>query len=71
MDGYIFDSPLFPWTGKRTTRAEVAEVFATLFSYFIPGKETFGETLRSRSVIIVGLFLSASEMEHLVLKIFY
>jgi ketosteroid isomerase-like protein len=39
VDWYIFESKVFPWTGKRTKRSEIPEVFKTLFSYFVPGKE--------------------------------
>jgi ketosteroid isomerase-like protein len=41
IDWYIFESPKFPWTGRRTKRSEVAAVFKTLFSYFVDGKEKF------------------------------
>jgi len=39
VDWYIFESKIFPWTGIRTKRSEIPEVFKTLFSYFFPGKE--------------------------------
>lgn len=39
VDWYIFESKKFPWTGKRTKRSEIPEVFRILFSYFVPGKE--------------------------------
>lgn len=41
IDWYIFESPRFPWTGRRTRRSEIAPVFKTLFSYFVDGKEKF------------------------------
>jgi uncharacterized protein len=41
IDWYIFESEKFPWTGRRTKRAEVAVVFQTLFSYFNDGKDKF------------------------------
>ena len=41
VDWYIFESPKFPWTGRRTQRSEIAAVFKTLFSYFVDGKEKF------------------------------
>ena len=41
VDWYIFESPKFPWTGRRTKRSEIPEVFKTLFSYFVDGKEKF------------------------------
>ena len=40
VDWYIFESKEFPWTGKRTKRAEIPEVFKLLFSYFVDGKES-------------------------------
>jgi ketosteroid isomerase-like protein len=41
IDWYIFESPKFPWTGRRTKREEVAVVFKTLFSYFVENKDIF------------------------------
>ncbi|MFH7002082.1 nuclear transport factor 2 family protein [Flavobacterium bizetiae] len=39
VDWYIFESKYMPWTGHRSKREEVAELFKTLFSYFIDGSE--------------------------------
>lgn len=39
VDWYIFESKYMPWTGHRSKRAEIAELFKTLFSYFIDGSE--------------------------------
>ena len=41
VDWYIYESKLFPWTGKRSKREEISTVFKTLFSYFVDGKEEF------------------------------
>jgi len=41
VDWYIYESELFPWTGKRSKRKEISTVFKTLFSYFVDGKEAF------------------------------
>ncbi|KGD69582.1 hypothetical protein B0A61_08745 [Flavobacterium aquatile LMG 4008 = ATCC 11947] len=41
IDWYIFESPKFPWTGRRTKRSDVAVVFKTLFSYFVENKDKF------------------------------
>lgn len=39
VDWYIFESKYMPWTGHRSKRAEISELFKTLFSYFIDGSE--------------------------------
>jgi ketosteroid isomerase-like protein len=39
VDWYIFESKYMPWTGHRSKREEVSEVFKTLFSYFVDGSE--------------------------------
>jgi ketosteroid isomerase-like protein len=39
VDWYIFESKYMPWTGHRSKREEVSELFKTLFSYFIDGTE--------------------------------
>ncbi len=39
VDWYIFESKYMPWTGHRSKRAEVSELFKTLFGYFIDGSE--------------------------------
>jgi ketosteroid isomerase-like protein len=41
IDWYIFESSYQPWTGKRSKRSELPELFNTLFSAFIPGQEKF------------------------------
>ncbi|MDI1256595.1 MAG: nuclear transport factor 2 family protein [Flavobacterium sp.] len=41
VDWYIYESKYFPWTGKRSKRSEIPQVFKTLFSYFVDGKEQF------------------------------
>lgn len=39
VDWYIFESKYMPWTGHRSKRAEISELFKTLFSYFVDGSE--------------------------------
>lgn len=39
VDWYIFESKYMPWTGHRSKRAEILELFKTLFSYFVDGSE--------------------------------
>ncbi len=41
VDWYIFESQKFPWTGQRNKGSEIPEVFRTLFSYFVAGKDQF------------------------------
>ena len=48
VDWYIFESKKFPWTGQRHKRTEIPEVFRTLFSYFVEGKDVF--VLESRLI---------------------
>ncbi|RUT72494.1 nuclear transport factor 2 family protein [Flavobacterium cupreum] len=39
VDWYIFESKYMPWTGHRSKREEISELFKTLFSYFIDGSK--------------------------------
>lgn len=50
VDWYIFESPKFPWTGQRHKRSEIPEVFRTLFSYFVEGKDQ----IKLESVLVDG-----------------
>lgn len=50
VDWYIFESKYMPWTGHRSKRAEVLELFKTLFSYFIDGSEK----LEAKSFLLQG-----------------
>lgn len=50
VDWYIFESKYMPWTGHRSKREEVAELFKTLFSYFIDGSEK----LEAKSFLLRG-----------------
>lgn len=50
VDWYIFESKYMPWTGHRSKRAEIAELFKTLFSYFIDGSEK----LEAQSFLLQG-----------------
>lgn len=50
VDWYIFESKYMPWTGHRHKREEIAELFKTLFSYFIDGSEK----LEAKSFMVQG-----------------
>ncbi|KFF06364.1 nuclear transport factor 2 family protein [Flavobacterium reichenbachii] len=50
VDWYIFESKYMPWTGHRSKREEISELFKTLFSYFIDGSEK----LEAQSILIQG-----------------
>jgi ketosteroid isomerase-like protein len=50
VDWYIFESKYMPWTGHRSKREEISELFKTLFSYFIDGSEK----LEAQSFILQG-----------------
>lgn len=50
VDWYIFESKYMPWTGHRSKREEVSELFKTLFGYFIDGSEK----LEAKSFILRG-----------------
>ncbi|MFB3388703.1 nuclear transport factor 2 family protein [Flavobacterium sp. LAR06] len=50
VDWYIFESKYMPWTGHRSKRAEISELFKTLFSYFIDGSEK----LEAKSFLLQG-----------------
>lgn len=57
VDWYIFESKYMPWTGHRSKREEVAELFKTLFSYFIDGSEKLEAQsflLRGNEVVVFG-----------------
>ncbi|MFP3591137.1 nuclear transport factor 2 family protein [Chryseobacterium sp. SIMBA_038] len=57
VDWYIFESKYMPWTGHRTKRAEVAELFKTLFTYFVEGSDKFEAQsflLRGNEVAVFG-----------------
>lgn len=57
VDWYIFESKYMPWTGHRSKREEVAELFKTLFSYFIDGSEKLEAQsflLRGNEVAVFG-----------------
>ncbi|WP_158235309.1 nuclear transport factor 2 family protein [Flavobacterium sp. 9] len=50
VDWYIFESKYMPWTGHRSKREEISELFKTLFSYFIDGSEK----LEAQSFLVRG-----------------
>ncbi len=50
VDWYIFESKYMPWTGHRSKRKEVSELFKTLFSYFVDGSEK----LEAQSFLVRG-----------------
>jgi ketosteroid isomerase-like protein len=39
IDWYIFTSPYLPWTGKRSKRSELRELFQTLFDAHVEGED--------------------------------
>jgi ketosteroid isomerase-like protein len=58
VDWYIFESKYMPWTGHRSKRAEVSELFRTLFSYFVEGSDRFEAhsfLLRGNQVAVFGI----------------
>ena len=57
VDWYIFESKYMPWTGHRSKREEIAELFTTLFSYFVDGSEKLDAQsflLRGNEVAVFG-----------------
>ena len=57
VDWYIFESKYMPWTGHRTKREEVSELFKTLFTYFVDGSDKFEAQsflLRGNEVAVFG-----------------
>jgi len=57
VDWYIFESKYMPWTGHRTKREEIAELFRTLFTYFVEGSDKFEAQsflLRGNEVAVFG-----------------
>jgi ketosteroid isomerase-like protein len=57
VDWYIFESKYMPWTGHRSKREEVSELFKTLFSYFVDGSEKLEAQsflLRGNEVAVFG-----------------
>jgi len=57
VDWYIFESKYMPWTGHRSKRAEISELFKTLFSYFVDGSEKLEAQsflLRGNEVAVFG-----------------
>lgn len=50
VDWYIFESKYMPWTGHRSKREEISELFKTLFSYFVDGSEK----LEAQSFLVRG-----------------
>jgi ketosteroid isomerase-like protein len=58
VDWYIFESKYMPWTGHRSKREEVSELFKTLFSYFVEGSDKFEAhsfLLRGNEVAVFGI----------------
>jgi ketosteroid isomerase-like protein len=57
VDWYIFESKYMPWTGHRSKREEISELFKTLFSYFVDGSEKLEAQsflLRGNEVAVFG-----------------
>jgi ketosteroid isomerase-like protein len=57
VDWYIFESKYMPWTGHRSKREEISELFQTLFSYFVDGSEKLEAQsflLRGNEVAVFG-----------------
>lgn len=57
VDWYIFESKYMPWTGHKSKREEISELFKTLFSYFIDGSEKLEAQpflLRGNEVAVFG-----------------
>lgn len=57
VDWYIFESKHMPWTGHRSKREEISELFKTLFSYFVDGSEKLEAQsflLRGNEVAVFG-----------------
>lgn len=50
VEWYIFESKYMPWTGHRSKREEISELFKTLFSYFVDGSEK----LEAQSFLLSG-----------------
>ena len=50
VDWYIFESKYMPWTGHRSKREEISELFKILFSYFVDGSEK----LEAKSFLLRG-----------------
>ncbi len=41
IDSYIYESKVMPWTGKRSKRSEMPDLFRSLFAHFVDGEEKF------------------------------
>ena len=57
VDWYIFESKYMPWTGHRSKREEISELFKTLFTYFVEGSDKFEAQsflLRGNEVAVFG-----------------
>lgn len=57
VDWYIFESKYMPWTGHRSKREEISELFKTLFTYFVEGSDKFEAQsflLRDNQVAVFG-----------------
>lgn len=57
VDWYIFESRYMPWTGHRSKRQEISELFKTLFTYFVEGSDKFEAQsflLRGNEVAVFG-----------------
>jgi ketosteroid isomerase-like protein len=58
VDWYIFESKYMPWTGHRSKREEISELFKTLFTYFVEGSDKFESQsflLRGNQVAVFGM----------------
>ena len=58
VDWYIFESKYMPWTGHRSKREEISELFKILFSYFVEGSDKFEAQsflLRGNQVAVFGI----------------
>jgi len=57
IDWYIYESEVIPWTGRRSKRSEVPDVFRLLFSHFLDGEEKFeikNILIKAQEAIVVG-----------------
>jgi ketosteroid isomerase-like protein len=58
VDWYIFESKYMPWTGHRSKREEISQLFKTLFTYFVEGSDKFEAQsflLRGNQVAVFGM----------------
>ncbi|NML56816.1 nuclear transport factor 2 family protein [Chryseobacterium cheonjiense] len=58
VDWYIFESKYMPWTGHRSKRDQISELFKTLFTYFVEGSDKFEAQsflLRGNQVAVFGM----------------